>query len=85
MPSAAFPEVARPPSLVVVSGLEGINKSDLRIFAALCGRAGVTSAECLFIDDSPRNVAGAQAAGMQAHHFTTPEALEAKLTARGLL
>lgn len=82
---ATHPRLAQAFGVTVVSGLEGFIKPDPRIFAALCDRAGVTPAECLFIDDSPKNVAGAQAAGMQAHHFTTPEALEAELTTRGLL
>ena len=41
--------------------------------------------DCLFIDDSPYNVAGALAAGMAAHRFTDPETLERDLTDRGLL
>ena len=82
---ATHPRLAKAFGVTVVSGQEGIIKPDPRIFATLCQRAGVAPAECLFIDDGPRNVAGAQAAGMHAHHFTTPQALEADLTERGLL
>jgi len=82
---AAHPRLATAFGVTVVSGREGVIKPDPRIFAALCDRAGLAPAECLFIDDSPRNVAGARDFGMQAEHFTAPAALEAALTARGLL
>ena len=45
----------------------------------------LAAADCLFIDDSAANVAGARAVGMAAHHFTTPEVLAADLVRRGLL
>ncbi|MEI4469917.1 HAD family hydrolase [Frigidibacter sp. MR17.24] len=79
------PRLARCFGTVVVSGQERVIKPDARIFAILCTRAGVAPERCLFVDDSAANVAGARAAGMAAHHFTTPEALEADLVARGLL
>lgn len=70
---------------VVVSGQERLLKPDAAIFRALCDRNGLDPASCLFIDDSPANVAGARAFGMEAVVFTTPEALETDLTERGLL
>jgi 2-haloacid dehalogenase len=39
----------------------------------------LVAAECLFIDDSLKNVRGAEAVGMNAHHFTSPEKLKAEL------
>lgn len=71
--------------VTIVSGREKLVKPDPRIFALLCARAGMSAADCLFIDDGERNVAGARAAGMAAIHFTAPEALAVELTARGLL
>jgi FMN phosphatase YigB (HAD superfamily) len=71
--------------VTVVSGREGVTKPDARIFRALCDRAGVAPADCLFIDDGPQNVDGARAAGMDAVHFTGPPALERDLRERGLL
>jgi 2-haloacid dehalogenase len=62
-----------------------VAKPDAAIFALLCERAGVAPDACVFIDDSEKNVAGARAFGMDAIHFTTPEALEAALIERGLL
>lgn len=70
---------------VVVSGQEKLLKPEPAIFSALCERNGLDPAECLFIDDSAANVAGARDFGMDAVVFTTPEALEADLSQRGLL
>ncbi|PZO66930.1 MAG: HAD family phosphatase [Paracoccus denitrificans] len=82
---AAHPRLATAFGVTVVSGQEGVVKPNPAIFAALCDRAGVAPDRCVFIDDSARNVAGARAFGMDAIHFTTPEALDAALTERGLL
>ncbi|MEE4118113.1 MAG: HAD family phosphatase [Paracoccaceae bacterium] len=71
--------------VTVVSGQEGVVKPDARIFRMLCERAGVAPADCLFIDDGPRNVEGARAAGMDAVRFVSSEALERDLLERGLL
>ena len=69
----------------MVSGQEKLLKPDAAIFCLLCERNGLDPAECLFIDDSAANVAGARAFGMDAVVFTTPEALETDLAERGLL
>lgn len=70
---------------LVVSGQEGMMKPDKRIFDLLCERAGLSPQDCVFIDDGLHNVEGARAAGMDAIHFTTPQALEEALTERGCL
>jgi len=70
---------------IVVSGDEGLIKPDRAIFDLLCTRNGLDPAQCLFIDDSLKNVKGAEAAGWQACHFTTPEALRRELESRRLL
>ncbi len=70
--------------VIVVSGQERVLKPAPAIFATLCDRAGVAPGDCVFVDDSPKNVAGAQAAGMDAIHFTTPDALQIALAERGL-
>lgn len=82
---ASHPRLGTAFSTTIVSGQERVLKPDPAIFAAFCNRAGVAPDACVFIDDSPRNVAGARAFGMEAIHFTTPAALEAALTERGLL
>lgn len=82
---ALHPRLGQSFATLVVSGHERVIKPDAAIFALLCQRAGVTPADCVFIDDSPANVEGARTFGMDAIHFTTPEALDAALDARGLL
>ena len=79
------PELEEAFEVTIVSGREGMIKPDAAIFGLLCDRAGAVPEDCLFIDDSPKNVAGAEAAGMQAIHFTSPQALDAGLRDRGLL
>jgi 2-haloacid dehalogenase len=70
---------------VVVSGREGVLKPDRAIFDLLVKRYDLQAADCLFVDDSKANVAGAKAAGMEAHHFQGAEGLEAELAVRGLV
>ena len=70
---------------IVVSGDEGLIKPDPAIYHVLLERNGLEASRCLFIDDSPKNVAGAEAVGMAGHLFTTPEALRERLKAEGLL
>jgi 2-haloacid dehalogenase/putative hydrolase of the HAD superfamily len=73
-------------SAIIVSGVEKISKPDARIYhLALERLGGVRPEEALFIDDSAKNVAGAIAAGLKAHHFTTPAALADALAAEGVL
>jgi HAD superfamily hydrolase (TIGR01509 family) len=82
---ARHPRLGEVFGVTVVSGREGVMKPEPAIFALLCERAGLAPAECLFIDDSAANVAGARAFGMQAHHFAGAAGLAADLAARGLL
>ena len=70
---------------IVVSGDERVVKPDPAIYRLLLDRNGLQASSCVFIDDSPKNVAGAEAVGMKAHHFTSPEALRAYLTGSGVL
>jgi 2-haloacid dehalogenase len=69
----------------VVSGAEGILKPSPAIFALLAARFGLVPAETLFIDDAEVNVAGARAAGYEAHRFVDAATLEAELLRLGLL
>ncbi len=71
--------------VTLVSGQLGIVKPDRRIFDRLTERTGARPEACLFIDDNAANVAGARAAGWQAHLFKGPARLERALVAEGLL
>jgi 2-haloacid dehalogenase len=68
---------------VVVSGEEKVLKPDPAIYRTLLERHGLAAGDCLFIDDSPKNVDGARAVGMHAHHFTAPAALAVELKRLG--
>ncbi len=48
----------------------GFRKPDTRIYQAACDTLGIPPAQCFFLDDMPENVAGAQAAGLNAMQFT---------------
>ena len=69
---------------IVISAHERLLKPDRRIYELFCARHGLAPQDCLFIDDSPSNVAGARAVGMRGHQFTAPELLRAELKAAGL-
>ena len=70
---------------IVVSGELGVMKPDARIFRHLTETHRLEPADCVFIDDSSKNVAGAAAAGLHAIHFTGPTALRGELQNYGLL
>lgn len=69
--------------LAIVSGDEGLVKPDAEIYELFLARAGLEAADCVFIDDSAANVAGARAVGMHAIHFSGPDALRRDLRALG--
>jgi putative hydrolase of the HAD superfamily len=54
---------------IVDATYTGILKPDARAYKAVADALGVPIARCLMVDDQPRNVAGALAAGMQAEWF----------------
>jgi 2-haloacid dehalogenase len=70
---------------IVVSGEEKLLKPDPAIYYLALDRFGLKSADALFIDDRAINCEGAEAVGMNAHLFTTPEDLRTRLVAEGLL
>jgi 2-haloacid dehalogenase len=70
---------------ILVSGEVGLKKPDPRIFELLLGRIGHPAEACLFIDDSARNRAAAEALGFDVIPFQDAEGLEGALLARGLL
>lgn len=53
----------------VFSGKIGLVKPSPEIFAHLCNTYGLTPAETIFIDDQPRNIAGAEAFGLRTYLF----------------
>ena len=69
---------------VVVSGRERMTKPDPAIFELFLKRYELAARDCVFIDDSPANVATARALGFTALHFVDPQTLRADLSALGL-
>ncbi|WP_267220549.1 HAD family hydrolase [Dyella silvae] len=70
---------------IVVSGDEKLIKPDPRIYQRLLDRYGVDPATALYIDDSARNVAAAEALGMHGWWFRDPAGLSERLQQLGLL
>ena len=70
---------------IFVSGELRLIKPDPAIYRHVLGAIGAAAEDCLFIDDSPKNVAGAAAVGMQVHRFTDAISLRAELAGLGLL
>ncbi len=70
---------------IVVSGDERLKKPDPRIYRVLLERIGRKAEECLFIDDSAANIAGAAELGFATIHFSNPEQLRESLAALGVL
>jgi 2-haloacid dehalogenase len=68
----------------VVSSREGVIKPDPEIFRRLFARFDLVPETTVFIDDAERNIAAAQALGMQTVLFTGPAELRASLVALGL-
>jgi putative hydrolase of the HAD superfamily len=66
-----------------VSAEFGARKPDAAAFLGCVAALGVSPGETLFIDDSAANVAGAERAGLQAHHFTARHVLETELANLG--
>jgi 2-haloacid dehalogenase len=70
---------------ILVSADVGLIKPDPRIFELLLARIGRPPAECVYIDDNPKNAAAAAALGFDAIAFQGPDQLRAELTRRDLL
>lgn len=70
---------------IVVSGDEKMAKPDPAIYQLALTRFGLSARQTIFIDDREDNIDAARTEGMAGHLFTDAAALEADLTARGLL
>src|SRR5437868_3955380 len=68
---------------IIVSGRESLLKPEAAIYNLLLERHGLKAADCIFIDDSLRNVDGAREVGMHGHHFVDADGLARELRAHG--
>ncbi len=69
---------------IVVSGTERTRKPFADIYQLLLERYGVPAEEAVFIDDSLKNVEGAEAVGMQGIQFKDADQLREALRAYGV-
>jgi len=69
----------------VVSGEEKTRKPFPEFYKILLERYKVNPSEALFIDDSLRNVKGAETLGISAIHFTSAEELKKELAKMGIV
>ncbi len=80
-----FPEVARLfGEHLFVSAQFKTRKPDPTVYRLLTARVGVAAEAALMIDDKRVNVAGAERAGLMAHHFDGIAGLLTRLAALGL-
>lgn len=54
---------------LLLSCEEKMLKPDVAIYNRLCQKFGLKAEECLFVDDLPQNIKGAEAAGLHGHCF----------------
>ncbi|HAJ35337.1 MAG TPA: hypothetical protein DCL15_06550 [Chloroflexi bacterium] len=71
--------------VIVGSAYEGVMKPAPEIFLRTLARLGRQPEETIFIDDFAHNVAGAQAVGMAAIHYTPELDVAAALAAYGVI
>ena len=70
---------------MVISGRVKTKKPDLKIYKILLERIGRPADQCLFIDDSQKNIDAADQLGFDTIHFESPTQLRSELNKRGLI
>jgi 2-haloacid dehalogenase len=68
---------------IVISGEEGLIKPDPAIYRVALDRIGRTARECIFIDDSEKNVTAAAQLGFDTIRFLDAHQLATELATRG--
>ena len=82
---ATYPNVAAAFDKVFVSSDLGPRKPERAAFQAIADATGTRLNEMLFFDDSPENVAGAKAAGLQTVLVESPADIRQSLVSIGIL
>jgi 2-haloacid dehalogenase len=70
---------------VLVSGVEKLKKPDPKIYQLILSRYNIDPQQALFIDDNLRNVHAAEALGIHAIHFRSPQQLKQYLMMSNVL
>jgi 2-haloacid dehalogenase len=81
----AYPFLATSFIDMIVSGDQKLLKPDPAIYEVLLKRQNLQASDCVFIDDSQKNVNAAAKLGFHALHFTSPEAFADDLRALGFV
>lgn len=81
---ACLPDMERYFDPIIFSYQHGACKPSPALYEAVVRRTGVAAQATLLIDDAQANVRGAETAGWQAIHFTTPGALREALRDLGV-
>ena len=66
-----------------VSADFGARKPDPVVYERICERYGYAPSKCLFVDDKPENIEGAEKAGLHGHLFVDADGLLRSLKAHG--
>ncbi len=70
---------------IVMSGEERTRKPFPEIYQILLNRFNISASEAIFIDDSLRNIKGAEAVGINGIHFQSPQQLSEDLKGMGII
>ena len=70
---------------ILVSGVEKMKKPDPEIYELILNRYEIEASKSVFIDDSLRNIKGAEVFGINGIHFQSPEQLKADLLGHEIL
>jgi 2-haloacid dehalogenase len=70
---------------ILVSGVEKMKKPDPKIYELILDRYQIDAQKSVFIDDSLRNIKGAETFGIKGIHFQSPEQLKVDLEKLGIL
>lgn len=68
----------------VVSGIEKMHKPNADIYELALNRFALHADQCVFIDDTAKNIAGCEAVGIHGIRFSSASQVRADLTALGL-
>ena len=83
--SRRFPDAVKDFKKIFVSSSIGLRKPDAEAFAFVVREIGVPAKRIVFFDDSPHNIEGARACGLQTVLVKSPSDVVAALAALGLI
>jgi len=82
--SVRFPEAVKSFKKVFISSSIGLRKPDAQAFEFVVREIGAPASRIVFFDDSPHNIEGARACGLQTVLVNSPSDVAAALAALGI-